>query len=411
MNYNLTLIKSNSRLISATLLYIMIFSFILAVYEHGVIVLPCFTGIPAALLFYRYIERHCYHAIPFILLHLVPFPVIYLFPFPGPYYHYVYYAFLTVESLRSFTVWKNSGEKPYSGTPWGLFAFTVVLYTISAGYQMTRLSTLIYYCGTALIMVHFFRLSLEGISNTLSKTQHATSVPVRKMILINIMTTMFVSLILLIIAIAVHVFKLDSFLRDLGSLVVQICRVVFRFLSYIVTIIRAIFSVDSHIDSSFEWNLDETLEYFQEPSLLARIIDGLFIIIALFVLLYLLYRAISRIVHIFFLRYAQNADQIVQLNNADEKTVKKKEKGRLWEKVKNFFYKDNRTRIRYLYKIKIKSFNGDIYQKSDTPASIAEKVENLYSEDIRSLTEVYEKARYSNETITLEDVQKGNDPC
>lgn len=411
MNYNLTLIKSNSRLISATLLYIMIFAFILTVYEHGVIEAICFLGIPAALLFYRYIERHCYHAIPFILLHLVPFPVVYLFPFPGPYYHYVYYAFLTVECLRSFTVWKNSGEKPYSGTPWGLFALTAVLYTISAGYQMTGLSILIYYCGTALIIVHFFRLSLEGVSNTLSQTQHATSIPVRKMILISIMTTSFVSLLLLIIAIAVHVFKLDSFLHDLGNLVVQICRIVFRLLSYIVAIIRAIFSVDSHIDSSYEWDLDEALEYFQEPSLLARIIDGFLILITLLCLLYLLYRAISRIVRTFLLHYAQNADQIIQLSDADENTVKKKEKGRLWEKVKNFFYKDNRTRIRYLYKMKIKSFNGDIYQKSDTPANIAEKVESLYSEDIHSLTEVYEKARYSNETITLEDVQKGNDPC
>ena len=31
----------------------------------------------------------------------------------------------------------------------------------------------------------------------------------------------------------------------------------------------------------------------------------------------------------------------------------------------------------------------------------------MYDEDISELTEVYEKARYSNEDITYEDVQKG----
>ncbi|MDE5863834.1 MAG: hypothetical protein K2H34_05755 [Lachnospiraceae bacterium] len=313
MNYNLTIIKNCGRLICLFLLYLMIFASIITVYEGSVINPVCLSGIPAILLFYLIVERYCYNAILYILLHLVPFGVVYTVDFPTPYYRYLYYTLLTAECLHSFSFWKSSGEKPYSGTPWGLFAFTAILYIISSSYKMTALSNLIYYCGVGLVMVHFFRLSVEGISNTLSQTQHATSVPTRKMILTSGITTGFTCLFFSIIAIAVRAFGLEEFLYDLGRLIIKINRIIFRFLSYVIAIIRALFSRESHIEDSTaaEEELYEALQAIHEPSLLAKIIDGILIIFALFVMLYLLYRTISYVVHIFFLHYAKDTDQIV----------------------------------------------------------------------------------------------------
>ena len=104
---------------------------------------------------------------------------------------------------------------------------------------------------------------------------------------------------------------------------------------------------------------------------------------------------------------AKDTDIVVALQEAPEKVTRKKEAKNVLGQMKAFFRPDNAAKIRRAYRLKIKGYNQEIYKKNYTPEDIASKVLQVYDEDISELTDVYEKARYSNEEITFEDVKKG----
>lgn len=408
MNYNLTFIKNIGRLLNAALVYLIMFAVILTIYEGSIISPQYLSGIPLILICYLFIERYCYQPVLYILLHGIFFVPVCMISFPSPCYQYLYLAVLFAENVHSFLIWKHNVEKPYEEAPWALYLVVAILYILTLAYHMTALSNLLYYCGINMILVHFFRLSLEGVGNMLSQSQHATSVPTAKIILTSGVMTGFTYLAFLILAVTLHIFELEQYLYFLGEYILKIVKVIFRFLIYIIGIFRALFSVESRIeDMPAEEELETALEAVKEPSLLAKILEGIFIAAALLFALYLLYRLFVYIVKIFLKRYAKDSDQIISLHGTEDKVQVQKEKSTIIQRLKTFFHADNAAKIRQAYRLKIKSYKQEINKKSDTPKDIADKVLEVYDEDISELTSVYEKARYSNEEITFEDVKKG----
>lgn len=412
MNYNLTIWKNIGRLLSTALVYLMIFAIILTVYEGSIITPWYLSGIPVILICYLVIERYCYQPVVYILLHGIFFVLVWKMNFPSTCYQYLYLMLLTAENVHAVLVWKRNIEKPYEEAPWGLFLIVTLIYIITLAYKATTLSNLVFYCGTGLLVIHFFRLSLEGISNMLSQSQHATSVPTKRIILTNSVMTGFITMVFFLIIVFLHTFELDHLMYSVGEYLLKAFHSVVRFILYLIGILRALFSVESHVENTatkeeLEENLGELLESIHEPSLLARIIDGFCTTAALLCLLYLLYRIVLYFVKLFSHRYAKDSDLIVSLHHTKEKVIAKKEKSTMLEKIKTLFRTDNAARVRRAYRFKIKSFTPEIYKRNDTPKDIAEKVLKTYNEDISQLTGVYEKARYSNEEITFEDVQKG----
>lgn len=408
MHYNLTFIKNIGRQLNAALFYLIIFSFILTIYEGEIISPQYLSGIPLILICYLFIECYCYQPVLYILLHSILFLPVCIMSFPGSCYQYLYLAVLIAENIRGILIWKRSTEKPYEEAPWALYLVVTILYILTLVYHLSFLSNLIYYCGISMVLIHFIRLSLEGIGNMLSRFQHATSVPTVKIILTSSVMSGFTYLSFFILAIALHSFSFDKYLYLIGDYIAKLVKVISRFLIYIIGILRALFSVESHIEENpTDEELKAALEAVKEPSLLAKILEGIVIAIALLFTLYLLYCLFVYVVKIFLKRYTRDSDQIISLHDTEEKVQEQKEKSIILQKLKQFFRTDNAAKIRRAYRLKIKSYNGKINKKSDTPKDIADNVLKMYDEDISELTDVYEKARYSNEEITLEDVKKG----
>lgn len=409
MKYNLTLLKNTGRLLTAAITYLIAFSTVLTIYEKAVVEPAFLLGIPFILICYLVIEQYCYHPLLYIFLHGLFFIPVWLVPFPAVCYKYLYLTLLVLENIHGILIWKKSKEKPYEEAPWALFLVIAVIYIITLGYRMTALSQLIYVCGTALLLLHFIRLSLEGLSKTLSKSQHAASVPVRKIVLTHSFMIGFIGIAFLITAVFIYVFQLDNAVYYIGEYIIKLTRAFVYFLFYLIGLLRALFFIESRVEQTdiTDSELQTALEAVREPSLLGRVLDGICSIIALLFILYLFYRAITYLARLFLNRYAKDTDVVVTLQESPEKVTSKKETKHILEQIKTFFRPDNAAKIRRAYRLKIKGYNQEIYRKNYTPEDIADKVLMMYDEDISELTDVYEKARYSNEEITFEDVKKG----
>lgn len=409
MKYNLTLLKNTGRLLTAAITYLIAFSTILTIYEKEIVKPVFLLGIPFILICYLVIEQYCYHPLLYIFLHGLFFLPIWMVPFPTVCYKYLYLTLLILENIHGILIWKRSKEKPYEEAPWALFLVITVIYIITLAYHLTTLSQLIYVCGIALLLLHFIRLSLEGLSKTLSKSSHAASVPVKKIVLTHSFLIGFIAIAFLITAVFVYVFRLDRAAYYIGEYIVKLTQVIIYFFFYLIGLLRALFFIESRVEQTdtMDSELQSALEAVREPSLLGRVLDGICSIIALLFILYLFYRAITYLARLFLNRYAKDTDIVVALQEAPEKVTRKKETKNVLEQMKAFFRPDNAAKIRRAYRLKIKGYNQEIYRKNYTPEDIASKVLQVYDEDISELTNVYEKARYSNEEITFEDVKKG----
>lgn len=409
MKYNLTLLKNIGRLINTACVYCILFGVFLTIYD-GKIVYPFYLlGIPVILISYLLIERYCYHAIPYILFHAVFLVPILMIHFPVITYRYLYLVVFIAENIHGIYIWKQNVEKPYKEAPWALYIVIGTIYIIVTAYHMTNLSNMVYAASIILLIVHFFRLSLEGLGNTLVKTQNATSVPTNRIIATSFAMIIFISLGFFVTAIFVRIFHLEQSIYALGKFLMKILKVFIHLIMYVVAAIRLLLSRENQTEEEepIEEGLLESLEELQEPSLLAQILQTICVIAFLLIVIYLLYRVLSYLIRLFFNRYAKDSDIIVTLHSYKDQTKSKAEKTSVLEKIKEILRTDNAMKLRHAYRLKVKSYPPEVYPKSNTPKEIADNILEVYDEDIKELTDLYEKARYSNEEITIDEVKQG----
>lgn len=409
MKYNITLLKNIGRLINTACVYLILFGVFLTIYDEGIVYPLYLLGIPVVLISYLLIERYCYHPIPYVLLHAAFLAPILMIHFPVMTYRYLYLVLFIAENIHGVFIWKQNVEKPYKEAPWASYIVIGMIYIIVTAYHMTDLSNLLYAASIFMLIVHFFRLSLEGLGNTLVKTQNATSVPTNRIIATSFAMIIFISLGFFITAIFVRIFHLEQSVYALGDFLVKILKVFIHFIMYVLAIIRLLLSQENHLEEEepIENGLLESLEELQEPTLLAQILQTICVTAFWLIIIYLLYRVLSYLIRLFFNRYAKDSDIIVTLHSYKDHTKSKTEKHSVLEKLKEILRTDNAMKLRHAYRLKVKSYPPELYPKSNTPKEIADNILEAYDEDIKELTSLYEKARYSNEEITTDEVKQG----
>ncbi len=409
MKSKLSLAKDISRLCASALGYVMLFITVFAIYQNSIPTPYWFLGIPVILMSCHFIQYYCYHPVLYILLHGVLWIPICIIPFSHVEYRYLFIFMLLCESVKAIQTWKTSQSTLYEDVPWFLLSCTCIFYIIACGYKMELYALVIYSLGIGVLLLHFIRLFIAGLTKLMTKSTQTTSIPVKKIMLTSVFIFIFFAVVLIISSILARHNSVDTAFSALGQLLIRVLRFVIRTITYIVTLISVLLSkhsLNAEMENA-EQGLDEAFEELQEPSLLAQILDGCLMIAAMFAIIYLAYRLITALVRIFSKRYVQDTDIVKESEKPKEITKLPKKKNTIVKRLQEFFKKDNATKIRRAYRLKINSYKPVIFKKHDTPTDIAARIYNTYDEDIDELTKVYEKARYSNEEITFDDVQKG----
>lgn len=408
MKYNLTLYKQICRMITFSLTYVLVFLIVLTIYAGGVTAPWYLIGIPVFLCIMALYERYCFNLFVYILLHALLLLPVMLLPVPSPFYRYLYLALIVIETLRNIYVWTSGGVHPYEDVPLLLLAFILLTYIISEANHITLLTKASYYIGLCILFLHFVRYFITGLERLLSKPGNTTSLPTKKIMLTNSSLLGIFILIFILTCLFFHLFELDFLLRDFGELLLRILRFFLRTVMYIVAIIRALMARDSKKVS--EETSEQAEDFYQslletaEPSLLAEITIGIVKILVFAFLLYILYRILSDFIKSYMNRYVEDADTILTLETKEERMKAQTASVSIKERMKAFFDQSPSAQIRRAYRTRIRQYKQLKHKKSDTSAELANRITKLYNEDVCDLTSIYQKARYSDEKITSDDL-------
>lgn len=413
MQYNISLIQQLNRLLTRCIMYFILFSTVLIVYAKGLGKLYLLAGIPLVLVCFFLIERYIYQGIPYLLLHGIFFIPAILIPFPSRVYTILYCILLVIECYHGQYVWKNNMDMPYNSAPWEFYLFISVICLIAKAYHYEQIVNIVFYCGILLLVLHFIQLYIEGLRGVLTKAQNATSVPTKKMLLFSAMMVSFILTIFCITSLFSRGLDIDIYISQFGKWLGKVLLAIIKWFLYIITLLRAYFARNRKSD-----NLEEQQDAYRnafsdltnevsDPSIIANIIYGIFAVLVYGFFIYLLYQGFKRIYNTYVIRYVTDADMITTLSPSKDMTKPKKEEITLMEKLRQNIRRDNRMKLRHIYRIFVRRHKEYYHRRNNTPQDIAKEIHEIYDEDISEITALYEKARYSNHDISNEEVLKG----
>ena len=407
--HNLTIYKNISRACTIGLSYLLVFITVLTIYEQQITKPHFLIGIPVLLVSYLLIERYCFQVVLYFLLHGIFLVPILWIPYPNMCYKILYILFFFFEFSHACYIWRTGSDPAYNELPWFLFLFVAVLYIAGRMLHQNTFADYVYYIGLALILLHFVRYFIYGSTLMFQEAERTTSMPTRKIMLTNFALLGMLLLGFLLLGITIRFLHLDQFLFTIGDVLVTLFCVFIRFLLYLIALLRMFLSSDKAGTEPVAEaeDLQQAVQQIPKTPIWVEIITVLLQIALILFAIFILYRIIRFAIRSLLARYTSDSDIIVPLNDKIEKVKQCEPKVSLVQKAKEIFDSSYRAKIRRFYRIRIRQRRELSIRNNDTPSDIARQMRKVYDEDIDSLTEVYEKARYSNREITIDDAKKG----
>lgn len=407
--HNLTVYKNISRICTVCLTYLLAFLTALTIYEKQILKPYYLIGIPVILLGNALIERYCFHPLLYFVLHaLFLLPIVYI-PYPSTCYRILYIVLFVFEFSHACYIWRAGSDPAYKELPWYLFLFVTILYIGGWILHQNTFANCVYYIGLSLILLHFIRYFIFGLSQMFQEAERTTSMPTRKIMLTNTFLLVMLLFLFLLFGLFIQVLHLDHFLTIVGNALIKLFGVVIRFFLYVIALLRMFLSSDTKENEAVkeEEALQQAIRQIPKTPVWAEILTVIIEIALVISALYVLYRVIRSAIRAFLTRYTSDNDIVITLHDKVEKTESSNTSSSVVHRIQEYFDSSYRAKIRRFYRIKIRQSKELSLHPSDTPADIACQMQKVYDENIDDLTQAYEKARYSNKTITIEDAQKG----
>ena len=407
--HNLTVYKNISRICTVCLTYILVFLTALTIYEKQILKPYYLIGIPVILLGNALIKRYCFHPLLYFVLHgIFLLPIVYI-PYPSICYRILYIVLFVFEFSHACYIWRAGSDPAYKELPWYLFLFVTILYIGGWILHQNTFANCVYYIGLSLILLHFIRYFIFGLSQMFQEAERTTSMPTRKIMLTNTLLLGMLLFLFLLLGLFIQVLHLDHFLITVGDALMKLLGVVIRFFLYVIALLRMFLSSDKRENAAVkeEDALQQAIQQIPKTPVWAEILTVIIEIALIVSALYVLYRIIRSAIRALLTRYTSDNDIVITLHDKVEKVESGNVNSSVIHRIQEYFDSSYRAKIRRFYRIKIRQSKELTLRSSDTPADIACQMQKVYDENIDDLTQAYEKARYSNETITIEDAQKG----
>lgn len=412
MKYNLSFAKTFSVFCTYCFAYLLFFADVMTIYQKHVIYPIYLIGIPVLLLILILLEKICYRFTTYIFLHFLLAVGLFFIPLPSVLYRILFYFLLTIESIRDYYLWMHHGYKPYQNVPWILISFTTISYICSVIYHAPELSTIAYITALVIMVFHFIQLCLAGLDKQLTQPGNTTSIPFHKIMLTNTTIVGIFIIVFVLTSLFFHIFNLEFLLYDIGTAIRNVLRFLAELFVYVLAFLRALFARNTEAIVEKEEHNKNMMNAFQtasNTSLWAEIAMNLCKIAAFGFILFCLYRTISSTLRTYMTKYISETDEITNIEHKE--TIKKKKKTnakRPIETLRDYLANDFVSKIRRAYRTKIRQYKDIQPKVSDTANDLEKRVKDHYQENIHDLTKVYQKARYSNEPITNEDLTKAS---
>lgn len=145
-------------------------------------------------------------------------------------------------------------------------------------------------------------------------------------------------------------------------------------------------------------------ENIEPPGKISQIISAILNIIFIAVSIGLSYLALNRL--LIYIKMLRNKDKVTFVFTTKNENEIKKKVGKIKDDIRKTIFLNDKEKIRKFYKNKILKYkrNDIIINNSSSTYEIQKEVLHKALDNIEEITKVYEKARYSNEEITQNDM-------
>ncbi|MBE5943076.1 MAG: hypothetical protein E7264_11145 [Lachnospiraceae bacterium] len=398
-----------SYLCSDILIYVMLFVTVLSVCQKDFPSLYYFSCIPIILFVCQLIREYCHNPVWYVLSHVFIWGCVLMIPFEYIEYRYLCLVLLFFETINGIRTWKMKLSGQREEITWLLPVCACALYFLACKYMADDYQLIIYYMGIGVLLLHFVRIFVAGLIKLATNSVQATSIPMKKIIGSSILILLLFSVLLVVLSVWALYSNVDVFFSAIGEVIINFISLLIRAVGYIVvlsSVLGSPYSFEKEMTEAEE-KLEEAVTEIQDPSIFLKIIQGCCMLVVMFLVIYAVYVILISLIRIFSKRYVKDTDVVKESKKVDETISIEKKKESMLKQLKSLLKNDNASKIRRAYRSKIDSYKPFVVKKYDTTDDIAKHIYCTYDEDLEVLTHVYQKARYSNEEITIEDVKMG----
>lgn len=287
----------------------------------------------------------------------------------------------------------NKDKKPIVSSSLLIYELIFIVIYISSLNINKLFRSIILICGLVYLIGYYLVKYMLGIKEYIKYNSYLTYFPIKNILKINNYCLLLFFIIGIILTIAVTLLKLDNYLLILISPIINLC---LSLLSKINLNPRYYEPPDSHNDELLFGSTSYISNTNSNPTFI-NTITIIFFIIALFFIIKALVNYIKNMQR----KVNLASDEISSLNNNENISLFNLKSTLTFDnspngKIRKYYYK----KIMKLKK-NIKSIN-----KTLTHIEISNEVEKNSNENINTLTSIYEKARYSNNPCTKDEVTK-----
>lgn len=317
--------------------------------------------------------------------------------------------YIIINLGRGLYFWQQeqveTADVPKASFPVFLLIAFVVLYIVSYMLHSSSTTT-IYWLSLCFLLVHFVKLYVSNIKGFIVMNgASSTSLSLKRGLLSNSFFIIFIIGLILLFVILSSAFHIDNFLYSVLDILSYIGKAIITGILYLWSLFAKLMQVPNPEP------LQEITEEFKEttPNMLLDTILNVLSTLVKLAIVFIILRMAYKVIHQFIKKYmnrkyynledidihSYTADDII---DTDEQNV---------SIFKRLFDRSNASKIRRIYKQRIKKTCPISPIKSsmthtDIEHIISEQTEN----DVHSLTNIYELARYSSKDITKELVQE-----
>lgn len=146
-------------------------------------------------------------------------------------------------------------------------------------------------------------------------------------------------------------------------------------------------------------------ENIEQPGIFAKVVFGLLDIVGVLIFICISYLALNRL--LIYIKMLKNKDKVTFIFNDKNQGEIKAKVNKIKRDIRQNLFLTDKEKIRRFYKNKILRYkrNNIIINNSSSTYEIQKEVFYKASENIEDITKIYEKARYSNEIITQNDME------
>lgn len=298
-------------------------------------------------------------------------------------------------------VMRHGKLKPLSDMPWPTFLISLFIYIMGLYMKEPDMVKMAYIIPVILFILYLLMLYAEGMTGYVKAAKDVSGLPLKRILSANTLIILGIIVIVVLSVFLAQGLHLDTALMNFGRGLIRIFRLFVLLAGLLFTLIGRLVKTGSvRITSEETAPVRELLSYDNTvASWLELILKLAVIALAAFVI----FKIVRKLIRFFLTGRTLDSDTVEAVSK--EEDAGRKEKLHILQRIQEKFSYEERARK--IYRDKVRRYH-DYYVPDErkTVLDIQQDVEKHADDDISRLSELYQFARYGDQSVTKDIIKE-----